>query len=214
MSRGEENVAPRRSQGFNRDVASHRAARQARHETPPQPRRRRTPIYGFVAFGMLAAFLAPIAIQSTGLLDLRLPSSTPTATASLSVARISDRPVARPVSVCPPQFRRGGGGVTCVTDGDSGVEFGQAWRLTSVAGGVDAPEIGSPDCSAERSAGERARNRLLSLMSGGYRMRITGTDRYDRQLVVVTLADGQDAGEVLIDEGLAQPWPNSGNPWC
>ena len=203
-----------RSDGFGRNVASHRAARQARHEAPAPPsHRRRTPIYGFVAFGMIAAFAAPLAIQSTGLVDLRLPTSPSTATASPSVTHISDHPVARPVSLCPPQFRRGGGG-TCVTDGDSGVEAGRAWRLTSSNGGVDAPEIGSPGCSAERSAGERARNRLLSLMSGGYTMDVEGTDRYDRQLVVVTLADGRDAGEVLIEEGLAQEWPNSGNPWC
>lgn len=51
-------------------------------------------------------------------------------------------------------------------------------------------------------------------MSGGYTMSGGSTDRYDRMLVTVTLADGRDAGEVLIAEGLAQGWPNSSNPWC
>ncbi len=88
------------------------------------------------------------------------------------------------------------------------------WRLTSRSGGVDAPEISRPECSAERAAGDRATRRLQALMAGGYSMKTTGTDRYDRELVVITLADGRDAGEILIAEGLAQSWPNSGNPWC
>jgi hypothetical protein len=33
-------------------------------------------------------------------------------------------------------------------------------------------------------------------------------------LVRVQLANGRDAGEVLIAEGLAQPWLNKGNRWC
>jgi hypothetical protein len=26
--------------------------------------------------------------------------------------------------------------------------------------------------------------------------------------------DGRDAGDVLMAEHLAQPWPNRGNVWC
>ena len=34
------------------------------------------------------------------------------------------------------------------------------------------------------------------------------------QLAKVRLADGRDAGQVLIHEGMAQAWPNTGNRWC
>ncbi|WP_185982578.1 hypothetical protein [Aureimonas mangrovi] len=51
-------------------------------------------------------------------------------------------------------------------------------------------------------------------MSGGYTLSGGDYDRYDRRLVEITVADGRDAGSVLLEEGLAQPWPNSGNPWC
>ena len=63
-------------------------------------------------------------------------------------------------------------------------------------------------------AGDRATRRLQELMSGGYTMTGGDFDRYDRRLVTVTLANGRDAGGMLIAEGLAQGWPNSGNPWC
>lgn len=132
---------------------------------------------------------------------------------SPSIVRASDRPAARSIPICSGGDRAARR-LTCIVDGDTGWQDGVKWRLTSRSGGVDAPEISKPECAGERSAGQRATSRLKVLMSSGYTMRVTGTDRYDRQLVVVTLADGRDVGEVLIDEGLAQPWPNSGNPWC
>jgi len=54
-------------------------------------------------------------------------------------------------------------------------------------------------------------------MAGGYRIQDGGqkdrtSDR--RSLVRIILADGRDAGQVLIRERLAQPWPNRGNIWC
>lgn len=36
----------------------------------------------------------------------------------------------------------------------------------------------------------------------------------ERALLSIGLADGRDAGRVLMEEGLAQPWPNVGNVWC
>ncbi|WP_058634720.1 hypothetical protein [Aureimonas ureilytica] len=118
---------------------------------------------------------------------------------------------ARHVPVCLPEYRRGGGGVTCVTDDHSGVADGEPWRLTTRSGGVDVPEVGRPECAAERTARDRATRRLQSLTSDRYTMSGGSTDKHGRRLVAVTLADGRDAGQVLIDERMAQPWPNSEN---
>jgi endonuclease YncB( thermonuclease family) len=99
---------------------------------------------------------------------------------------------------------------SCVIDGDSGWLEGRQWRME----GVDAPEIGSPECSAERQVGERAKQRLSALLGGGFTADRGGSDRYGRQLVTFRLADGRDVGSVLISERLAQKWPNRGNVWC
>lgn len=109
---------------------------------------------------------------------------------------------------------RAGRGLTCIVDSDTGWEDGVKWRLTRRDGGVDTPEISHAECSAEYALGERARDRLLGLMSGGYSIAMGEADRYGRALAVVTLSDGRDAGSVLIAEGMAQPWPNEGNIWC
>ena len=101
--------------------------------------------------------------------------------------------------------------VTCLIDGDGGWERGVKWRALN----VDTPEISQPECAAEKRLGLQARDRLRELMAGGYRIEWTGTrGRYARYLVNVILSDGRDAGQVLIQEGLSQPWPNEGNRWC
>ena len=101
--------------------------------------------------------------------------------------------------------------LTCIVDGDTGWENGVKWR----AQGVDTPEISHPECARERQLGEQARDRLRQLMAGGYVIEDSGRHgSYGRDLVVVRLANGRDAGKVLIDEGLSQPWPNVGNRWC
>ncbi|MEO1749923.1 MAG: hypothetical protein AAFR27_15145 [Pseudomonadota bacterium] len=56
---------------------------------------------------------------------------------------------------------------------------------------------------------------MLELMNGGYQVLWLGAKgKFSRDLVKIVLADGSDAGQRLINEGFAQPWPNSGNPWC
>lgn len=103
--------------------------------------------------------------------------------------------------------------VTCIYDGDTGWEHGRKWRLLD----IDAPELGARDagCSAETAIGKRSRDRLRALMAPGYEIVDSGRrDRSKRLLVRVRLAQGRDAGEVLIAEGLAQPWPNRGIRWC
>src|SRR5215813_7350048 len=100
---------------------------------------------------------------------------------------------------------------TCLVDGDTGWEDGVKWRLSA----VDTPEITNPRCPSERQQGLAARDRLQSLMAAGYRIRWPGTtDRYNRELVDITLSDGRDAGRVLIWEGLARTWPIGAKKWC
>jgi endonuclease YncB( thermonuclease family) len=82
------------------------------------------------------------------------------------------------------------------------------------SGLVRAPEIGKPACPAERTNGERAKQRLASPLTQDFAVDRGSDDRYGRQLATFRLADGCDAGGVLIAEGLAQDWPNSGNRWC
>lgn len=101
--------------------------------------------------------------------------------------------------------------LTCVNDGDGGYEHGVKWRAID----VDTPEIDHAECARERRLGEMARDRLRELMAGGYTIEWTGErGYYGRALVIVRLADGRDAGRVLVAEGLSQPYPNTGNVWC
>lgn len=101
--------------------------------------------------------------------------------------------------------------VTCLVDGDTGWEKGKKWRMT----GIDTPETFHPECPREKQIGMAATKRLQVLMSRGYTLKDEGKKGYyHRELVSVILADRRDAGEVLIREGLAQPWPNKGNIWC
>lgn len=102
-------------------------------------------------------------------------------------------------------------GTTCIVDGDTGWENGVKWRLVD----KDAPELSHPACNREYRLAVQARDRLLQLMSGGYVVEPSvGTGRYGRQLVRIRLSSGAYAGDVLLREGLAQLWPNTGNIWC
>jgi endonuclease YncB( thermonuclease family) len=99
---------------------------------------------------------------------------------------------------------------SCVIDGDSGWLNGKQWRLE----GIDTPEIGKPECAAERQTGELAKKRMVDLLSDGFAVTRGKDDRYGRELLAFKLANGRDVGDVLIRERLAQPWPNRGNVWC
>jgi len=101
--------------------------------------------------------------------------------------------------------------MTCIVDGDTGWEHGVKWRALD----VDSPEIEHAQCDRERRLGEEARDRLRALMAGGYTIEWAHRKgSFGRQLATVRLKDGRAAGQVLIREGLSQPWPNEGNRWC
>jgi endonuclease YncB( thermonuclease family) len=108
-------------------------------------------------------------------------------------------------------FSRGSKALYAV-DGDT-VKLGtQSLRLLN----IDAPEISRPDCAAEAERGRAAADRLRAMLSEGpVAIWPNGRlDRYGRPLVRLTVA-GRDAGDVLIAEGLAKPWPVQGDPgWC
>lgn len=100
---------------------------------------------------------------------------------------------------------------TCVVDGDTGWERGEKWRLLD----IDTPETDRAECADERVKGKLATDRLRELMAGGYHFDWPGKfDRSGRKLVRVILKNGDDAGQILIGEHLAQSWPNKGNIWC
>ncbi|WP_099865938.1 thermonuclease family protein [Pararhizobium haloflavum] len=102
--------------------------------------------------------------------------------------------------------------LTCIVDGDTGWENGVKWRYDS----IDTPEMpGHAECDAEAQMAVQSRDRLRELMGDSYTINWSGDEgSYGRALVTIELADGRYAGEVLISEQLAQPWPNQGNVWC
>lgn len=111
-----------------------------------------------------------------------------------------------PIALCRGLPRQ-----TCLIDGDTGRDNGKKWRLIS----IDAPELAEPACDNEKRLAVAARKRLQELLAGGYRIRPSGRDDPNgRALVDILLPDGQDVGRILIEEGLAQRWPNRGNVWC
>lgn len=83
--------------------------------------------------------------------------------------------------------------------------------------GYDAPEIDRARCAKERLLGQQAKRRLQELLDQrGTRVEDSGRrDRYGRPLVVVRLANGTTAGEVLMREGYAVRWhPRYRPTWC
>lgn len=87
---------------------------------------------------------------------------------------------------------------------------------------IDAPELfGSERCSARKERelaetrnparcdfdkGERAREALAAfVLSGTIRLQRVGTDHYGRTLARIS-AGGRDAGEYLMQRGLARRW--------
>lgn len=99
-----------------------------------------------------------------------------------------------------------------MVDGDTIWLHGQKIRIAD----INAPEVSKPDCSAERSLGERATSRLTSLLNeGGFSLEQVDRDedRFGRKLRIVT-RDGGSLGEMLVSEGLAEEWTGSRHSWC
>ena len=121
---------------------------------------------------------------------------------------------ARPERINANFTRCGQGRSTaCVVDGDT-FRLGQR-RVRLI--GIDAPELASAQCPAERALGERAANRLLMLVNQGefdlVGHRFHDRDSHGRDLRLAR-RDGVSLGRQLIDEGLARRYLGFKSVWC
>lgn len=87
--------------------------------------------------------------------------------------------------------------------------------------GLDAPEIGSAGCRAERAAGEAAKAVAERLIRGAHTIRIepTGrmqpaTERYRERQEAGLVLDGRDFNELMIIEGVARRDAPDDELWC
>lgn len=102
---------------------------------------------------------------------------------------------------------------TCVVDGDTFWLDGIKVRIAD----IDTPEVSKPKCAAEKALGERATQRLVTLLNDGdFQLAPVGSrdeDQYGRKLRVVVRA-GKSLGDQLVREGLARTWAGRREPWC
>lgn len=155
----------------------------------------------------LVLLVAPLAVFSTVL----LADGPPEVRASPEVSRAAARP-----QVVQARFGPciGGQRHTCVVDGDTIWLNDEKIRIAD----IDAPEIYSPDCAAERALGMRATERLTRWLNaapfevhpnpGG-----RDEDTYGRKLRILARS-GESAVKVLEAEGLATRWGGRGREWC
>ncbi len=102
--------------------------------------------------------------------------------------------------------------INCVVDGDTFWVNGEKVRLAD----INAPETVQAGCPQERALGERAKRRLLVLLNAGpFTLEVSGraTDRYGRALRVAR-RQGRSLSDVLVREGLAEPWRGRRSDWC
>ena len=102
--------------------------------------------------------------------------------------------------------------INCVVDGDTFWVNGEKVRLAD----INAPETAQAGCPQERVLGERAKQRLLVLLNAGpFTLEVSGraTDRYGRALRIAR-RDGRSLGNMLVREGLAEPWRGRRSDWC
>lgn len=102
--------------------------------------------------------------------------------------------------------------IKCVVDGDTFWINGEKVRLAD----INAPETAQASCAEERTLGQRAKLRLLNLLNAGpFTLEISGrpTDRYGRALRVAR-RHGRSLGDMLVSEGLAEPWRGRRSDWC
>jgi len=106
-------------------------------------------------------------------------------------------------------------------DGDTCKAFvgGRVERVRLI--GFDTPELAPrARCRAEHALGIEARNQLNAMIrAGGDRIFCTDGREWPRdsygRLLAVLLIDGRDVGPIMLDRGLAVPYPLGHSPnWC
>lgn len=104
-------------------------------------------------------------------------------------------------------------GPVTVVDGDTVRSAGVTYRLAN----IDAPETGGrARCDSEAALGAAATQRARGLVAEADVVAVVPTGRTDRygRVVARVEVDGRDLGEVLMEEGLAQPWRGRRGQWC
>lgn len=100
-----------------------------------------------------------------------------------------------------------------VVDGDTVRQGDVTYRLEN----IDAPETGArAACDREARLGRQATARARALVAEAGRIEVAGPGRRDRygRLIARVAIDGDDLGERLVEEGLAQPWRGRKAQWC
>lgn len=98
-----------------------------------------------------------------------------------------------------------------VTDGDTIKLDGQRMRFLE----IDTPETYKPKCDNELRQGKAATARLKAMIAQADDVEIQRSgkiDKYERPLIHLSI-DGHDAGQLLVDEGLALPWRPGRQAW-
>ena len=177
---------------------------------PPPPRfwpKRRRSGFGRLLFGARPFLLLAIAVAVWPLADRRLiPAVGPLAS--------EPETVDRRFTECGP-----GRGFACVIDGDTFRLGNRRIRIKD----INAPELASPKCPAERLLAEQSKRRLLELLNEGpfvmTASKIDPTDRYGRELQVIerALPNGgtESIGGAMREAGMAHPYLGALEPgWC
>lgn len=83
--------------------------------------------------------------------------------------------------------------------------------------GYDTPETYKPRCDSEAALGQKATAYLTARLRSAQTItpEFSGTDKYDRALVALTL-DGTPLAQIMVRAGLAQPYSGRTKrpDWC
>lgn len=170
-----------------------------------------------VGIAMLGSFAIGGAVS--GLINEEDNAVAQTPYSSLAAVSVKDKQATQQVGVSTKKhiagYRHcvGSVRVNCVVDGDTIWSGGVKIRIAD----IDAPEVSTPRCAAEKALGNRATARLLELVNAGpFQMQAwqgRDEDKYGRKLRVL-VRDGRSIGDMLVSEGLARTWSGKRQPWC
>lgn len=120
----------------------------------------------------------------------------------------------------PPMVIDANADVIKVYDGDTITVDAHPWPGISIRTGVRVRGIDTPEirgkCEGEKAAARVARDRMAKLAGAAVRLENVGKGKYAGRVVAdVITAAGDNAGQVLINEGLARPYDGGKRQgWC